>query len=338
MTSHPSLPLAQVGTRIGVLLVNLGTPNAPTTWSVAKYLREFLSDPRVVNLPKLLWYPILYGIILPFRSASSAQKYRRVWTEDSPLRLHAQNLTQALDSKITSHNTPNKNYFIRFAMRYGQPKLTEVLEELRSLGIQELIVIPLFPQFSAVTSASVFDAIANSLKQWKYIPKLVFQNTYHDHPLYIQALCAKVTAHWRKHGKGQHFVFSFHGIPKRQWDAGDPYHCLCQKTARLVAETLKLSKQNYSVCYQSRFGPAKWLSPYTEDVLEKLAKQGITEVDVLAPSFLADCLETIDEIAHEYHELFCEHGGKKLRYIEALNDSTLTVDLFEQLTLQNTSQ
>ncbi|MEC8460830.1 MAG: ferrochelatase [Pseudomonadota bacterium] len=327
MNPHPDHPLYTQAHKTAILMVNLGTPDKPSTFSVAQYLREFLSDPRVIQIPKLLWYPILYGIILPFRSPASAKKYRRVWDDDSPLRTYLHQLVTKLNVSIPSKSEHEINIY--GAMRYGQPSIKHKLNLLQKKGYHQIIVLPLFPQYSAVTTASIFDEIATHFKRWPYLPEFRFINTYHDHPLYIQALKAQIQAHWQQTPRGQHLLFSFHGLPKKQWMQGDPYHCFCQKTARLVAESLGLLKHEYSVCFQSRLGPTEWLKPYTEETLCKLAQNGIQSLDVIAPSFLADCLETIDEIDFEYKACFLEHGGKTFHYIKALNDSDACVSFFK---------
>ena len=331
-TSHPKMPLYTQDSQVGILLVNLGSPDTPSSWSVAKYLRSFLSDRRVVQIPKPLWLPILYGLILPFRSPSSAKKYRRIWQEDAPLRLHTQALTTKLAQWIKSHpfqNQPSsQKIHIDYAMRYGSPSIFEKLNALKALGCKKLLILPLFPQFSAVTTASVFDEVARYMRTQPYLPQLHFLNTYHDHPAYIQAIAQSIRNYWATEKKSEHLLFSFHGIPQAQWRKGDPYHCFCQKTARLVAEQLGLCESQYTVCFQSRLGKAKWLTPYTEKVLENLSQKGITSIDVVAPSFLADCLETIDEIALEYAELFHSFGQGSLRYIPALNSSDEACRMF----------
>ena len=315
--NHPHTPLSHPQKKTGVLLVNLGTPCQPTIFSVARYLRQFLSDKRVIQLSKLIWTPILYGIILPFRSRQSAKKYQSIWQTDSPLRIHTQNLCQHLANELCSKDP---SLMVIHAMRYGKPSIEEAMTHLASKGCQSLIILPLFPQYSAVTSASVFDEVARVLKSHPYVPSLHFINSYHDHPSYIHAISQSLTQHWKTHGKGDHLLFSFHGLPQKQWQKGDPYHCLCQKTARLVAETLELSPDSYSVAFQSRLGPSQWLKPYTEDKIQTLAKQH-PRLDVIAPSFLTDCLETLEEIQMEYQALFSASGGKKFSYIPALNDS-----------------
>lgn len=334
---HPQTPLHPCAQRhVGVLLVNLGTPTSPSVWHVANYLREFLSDPRVVHVPRLLWLPLLYGIILPFRSPSSAKKYQRIWQHDSPLRLHGQSLAHKLQQRFNDTTSETKStVHVQLAMRYGTPSMQKALRTFQQAGCKDIVVLPLFPQFSAVTSASVFDHLATCVKAWSYVPSIRFINTYHDHPLYVHALAQRMRAHWQTHAKNKHLVFSFHGIPKAQWDKGDPYHCFCQKTARLVAEQLNIPTSEYSVCFQSRLGRATWLTPYTEDVLCQLAKQGIHRIDVVSPSFVSDCLETVDEISLEYQELFQAHGGESLTYLPALNSADEAVTMFYHLIREN---
>ena len=304
--------------RVAVLLVNLGTPDAPTPAALRRYLAEFLSDPRVVEIPKALWWLILHGIILRVRPAKSAQKYAAVWTpEGSPLAVWTAKQAKLLLGYLGEAGHP---VLVRHAMRYGQPSIAQVLDALRAEGATRVLVLPLYPQYSATTSASVFDAVAAWGQASRWVPELRFVQQYHDDAGYIAALAAQVQAHWQREGRGRMLVMSFHGVPERTLQLGDPYHCHCHKTARLLATQLGLAPEQYRVTFQSRFGKAQWLQPYTEPTLQQLAREGVERVDVICPGFVADCLETLEEIDQEAREAFIEAGGKTLHYIPCLND------------------
>jgi protoporphyrin/coproporphyrin ferrochelatase len=306
------------GARVGVLLVNLGTPDAPTPAALRRYLAEFLSDPRVVEIPKLPWWLILHGVILRVRPAKSALKYASVWTpEGSPLAVWT-----AKQAKLLAGYLGQAGHAVRVrdAMRYGQPSIAAGLDALRSEGATRVLVLPLYPQYSAATSASVFDAVADWGRRARWLPELRFVQQYHDDAGYIGALAAQVTAHWQREGRGRMLVMSFHGVPERTLRLGDPYHCHCHKTARMLAERLGLRNDGYRVTFQSRFGKAQWLQPYTEPTLQQLARDGIDSVDVVCPGFVADCLETLEEIDQEAREAFIAAGGKQFHYIACLND------------------
>lgn len=301
-----------------VLLCNLGTPDEPTPAATRRYLAEFLSDPRVVEIPRLLWWPILHGIILRLRPRKSAAKYARIWTrKGSPLRVGTHKQALLLAGYLGERE---QRVGVRYAMRYGHPSLPEVLSQLKSEGAQRILVLPLYPQYSGPTTGSVIDAVAAWAQRTRTVPELRFVNRYHDDPGYIDALAASVTAHWMRHGRGERLVMSFHGLPQRTLALGDPYHCECQKTARLLAERLKLRPEQWTATFQSRFGRAKWLEPYTEPTLRALAQSGVGRVDVLCPGFAADCLETLEEIAIEARAAFLDAGGKEFHYIACLND------------------
>jgi protoporphyrin/coproporphyrin ferrochelatase len=293
--------------RIGVLLVNLGTPDAPTPAALRRYLAEFLSDPRVVEIPKLLWWLILHGVILRVRPAKSARKYAAIWMpEGSPLAVWTTRQATLLRGYLgqTGHSA-----LVRHAMRYGQPSIAAELDALRAEGATRVLVLPLYPQYSAATSASVFDAVAAWGQRSRWVPELRFVQQYHDDPGYIAALATQVRAHWQREGRGAMLVMSFHGMPERTLHLGDPYHCSCHKTARLLAAELGLPPEQYRVTFQSRFGQAKWLQPYTEATLQQLARDGIERVDIVCPGFVADCLETLEEIDQEAREAFIAAGG-----------------------------
>ncbi len=301
-----------------VLLVNLGTPEAPTAAALRRYLAEFLSDPRVVEIPRLVWWPILHGVILRTRPAKSAAKYASIWLpEGSPLAVwtarQARLLGDALDAR-------GHRVIVRPAMRYGQPSVGSVLDGLRAEGVTRVLVLPLYPQYAAATTASVSDAVLQWAVASRRMPELRFVGEYHDDADYIGALANQVTEHWQANGRAERLVLSFHGVPHRSLVLGDPYHCQCLKTARLLGERLGVPASQMLVTFQSRFGKAKWLEPYTEPTLRELAAQGVKSVDVMCPGFAADCLETLEEIAMEVRDAFLESGGEQYRYIPCLND------------------
>ena len=317
--------------KTAIVYCNLGTPDAPTAAALRRYLAEFLSDARVVEIPRLLWLAILHGIILRVRPAKSAHKYASIWTsEGSPLKVWTQRQAQALQAKFDAAQVQ-----VRFAMRYGSDAIPDVLNELKSQGVTRVLVLPAYPQYSATTTASVFDAVYTWGLRTRQLPELRFVNHYHDHPGYIQALAAKIQAHWAEHGRAEQLVMSFHGVPARTLQLGDPYHCECHKTARLLAEALQLPKEAYKVCFQSRFGKAKWLEPYTEPTVRQLAKDGTKSVDIVCPGFVGDCLETLEEIAMEVKAAFLEDGGSQFHYIECLNDSPAWIDGLHAIALQH---
>jgi len=300
--------------RTGILLTNLGTPDAPTTAALKVYLKEFLWDPRVVEMPRLKWWLILNGIILNTRPAKSAGAYKRVWTEKgSPLMLHSLAQQAGLQKQL------GDDLHVELAMRYGNPSIAAGLQKLRRKGCTRILVFPLYPQYSATTTGSTFDAVADELKSWRRVPALRMVDSYHDHPAYIDALAASVRRHWQAHGRPDRLLISFHGIPQRYFDNGDPYPCLCRKTGRLLAEALALKEGEWRVSYQSRFGKEPWLTPYTDETLKQWGAEGLGRVDVICPGFASDCLETIEEIGEENREYFEEAGGKELFYIPALN-------------------
>ncbi len=308
--------------RLGVLMTNLGTPDEPTTSSVRRYLAEFLWDPRIVEVPRPLWWLILHGVILRFRPSRSAKAYQTIWKErGSPLLLNTHR--QALALGIELEKRFAGPVAVTAAMRYGNPSIAEGLRTLRKKNVTRLLVLPLFPQYSATTTASVFDAVASELMTWRRIPELRIVNQYHDHPGYIRIIANSVRRYWhaRNDERGERLLFSFHGLPKRYLLAGDPYHCQCHKTARLVAEELGLLPGQWAIGFQSRFGREEWLKPYTDDILRDWAANGVRKADVICPGFPADCLETLEEVAIGYDELFREAGGEKLSYIPSLNAS-----------------
>lgn len=301
-----------------VLLCNLGTPDAADAPALRRYLAEFLSDPRVVEIPRVLWWPILHGVVLRTRPAKSAAKYARVWTpEGSPLAVWTERQARLLEGYLGQRG---HRVAVRPAMRYGKPSIANVLSDLKTGGVRRIVVLPLYPQYCAATTASVADAVAAWMQRTRSLPELRFVNDYHADAGYIDALAASVSDHWMKHGRAGHLVMSFHGMPARTRELGDPYHDACHATARLLAERLTLKPGQWSVAFQSRFGKAKWLEPATEPTLRALAAEGVARVDVICPGFAADCLETLEEIALEGRAAFLAAGGKEFHYIECLND------------------
>ncbi len=314
----------------GILLTNLGTPTAPTAAAVRRYLAEFLWDPRVVELPRPLWWLVLHGVILRVRPGKSARKYEKIWTDEgSPLlvvgRRQAQAITQELQESCPG---PVK---LALSMRYGEPSIPAALRELRAAGARRLLILPLYPQYSATTVASTFDAISKELRTWRWLPELRMITHYHDYPPYISAVAHSILDAWGEEGPVERLLFSFHGLPKRNLLAGDPYHCECHKTARLVAEELNMAEGDWAVSFQSRFGGAEWLQPYTGKILQDWARAGIKNVAVICPGFPADCLETLEEINMENRKLFLNAGGEQFRYIPALNDSRWHIEMLVKL-------
>ena len=305
-----------------VVVVNLGTPEAPTAPALKRYLRQFLSDPRVVEIPRALWWLILNGIILNIRPKKSAAKYASVWmAEGSPLKVHTERQTQFLAGHLGERG---HHLTVTSAMRYGAPSVPAVLDRLKAAGVTKILLLPMYPQYSASTTATVIDEACRWLLIQRNQPEMRFVRNFHDDPAYIQALAQTVLDHWMKHGRlaaGDQLIISFHGLPRRNLDLGDPYYCECMKTGRLLAERLNLGPEQHRICFQSRFGKAEWLQPYTAPTLEALAKAGTGRVDVICPGFVADCLETLEEIAMEGKVSFMGHGGREFHYIPALNEN-----------------
>lgn len=305
---------------IGVLYCHLGTPDAPTRQSVKRYLAQFLSDPRVVELPRLLWLPLLHGIILQVRPARSARKYASIWMpEGSPLKVWAEKQTAFLQQHW-SQKHPSAHVRVRLAMRYGTPSIESQLDALQSEGATRILLLPSYPQYSATTTASLWDAVCTWVQRQRRVPELRWVGDYAGDAAYIAALANRIQSHWAAHGRSQHLLMSFHGIPARNVALGDPYQQQCLHTARLLAAALGLQSGTYSVTFQSRFGKARWLEPYTEPTLVALAQQGTKSVDVVCPGFVTDCLETLEEIAQEAREAFLHAGGHSFHYIPCLND------------------
>ncbi len=304
---------------VGVLLVNLGTPEQPTTSALRSYLKQFLSDPRVVEMNRPLWWLILNLIILNVRPAKSAHAYQSVWTEDgSPLMMYGKQLVAKLQQEFsTAQQVP---LHLELAMTYGSPSVAAAMSRLREQNCKKIMVLPLYPQYSGSTTAAVTDAVFAVLRSWRRVPDLRVLTAYHDDLLYIEALANSVREHWQQHGQAEKLLMSFHGIPQRYFDNGDPYPCHCRKTARLLAEALDLKEEQWLLSFQSVFGKEEWIKPYTAEQLKTWGREGIRNVDVICPGFAADCLETLEEIKVENRDYFVAAGGQQLRYIPALND------------------
>lgn len=304
--------------RTAVLLVALGTPAAPTAPALRDYLRQFLGDPRVVEIPNPWWWLILHGVILRVRPAKSAAKYATIWTpEGSPLAVWTEKQSKLLAGYLGERG---HRVNVRHAMRYGEPSVGRALDALKAEGVTRVLVLPLYPQYASATTASVIDAVGEWARHTRQLPEIRFVNRFHDDAGYIDALARRVTDHWQTHGRGDRLLLSFHGVPHRSLMLGDPYHCECHKTARLLRERLGLPEDELVVTFQSRFGKARWLEPYTEPTLRELAAKGVKRVDVMCPGFVADCLETLEEIAMEAKGAFLGAGGAEFHYLPCLND------------------
>ncbi|NVD99845.1 ferrochelatase [Massilia sp. BJB1822] len=320
--------------RSAIVLVNLGTPDAPSRGALRRYLREFLWDPRVVEIPRALWWLILNGAILPFRSGQSAHKYASIWTrEGSPLKVHTQAQARLLQEALAERG--HSELTVAMAMRYGSPSLPEVLAKLKAEGCERIAILPAYPQYSGTTTASIYDAVFAHYKHIRNVPELRLVRNYHEHEGYIGALAESVEAHWEQHGRPDKLVMSFHGVPKRTLLLGDPYHCECMKTARLLAARLKLGADDYVVTFQSRFGKAEWLQPYTAPTVQALARQGARRLDVICPGFTSDCLETLEEIAMEVRADFEAAGGQEFHYIPCLNEDPAWIAALAEIAEQH---
>lgn len=312
--------------RTGVLLINLGTPDEPTASAIRRYLRQFLSDRRVVELPRAIWLIVLYLFILPFRPRRLAHAYASVWTpEGSPLLAFSRLQQQALALRL------GPDVRVGMAMTYGEPSIARTLTEFERDQVRRILVLPLYPQYSATTTAAALDALFDALREQRWLPDIRTVNSYHDEPAYIDALASSLRAHGAEHGDGDHLLISFHSIPRQYLEAGDPYFCFCQKTARLLAAQLGLADGKWSVSFQSRLGRAPWLQPYTDLVIPQLAESGVKTLDVICPGFAADCLETLEEVAIRYAEDFRAAGGTALRYVPALNASEVHIEALASL-------
>ncbi|CAM3575420.1 Ferrochelatase [Vibrio aerogenes CECT 7868] len=308
----------------GILLVNLGTPDAPTASAVKRFLSEFLHDRRVVDLTRWIWCPVLHWIILPRRSPKVAKLYQSIWMEDgSPLMVFSRSQAEKLQEKT---GIP-----VTFGMSYGSPSIQDGISSLIHQGVTEIAVLPLYPQYSGTTTGSVFDRVSQSIRAVSVIPKLHFFSHYYDSPAYIQALASKVRESWKQHGKGDYLLCSYHGIPQRYADNGDVYPQHCQSTTRLLADALGLNEQQIGMSYQSRFGREEWLQPYTDETLKKLPGKGIRNIDIIAPAFSVDCLETLEEISEECRQIFEEAGGEVFTYIPCLNDDDEHIEMMCQV-------
>jgi len=305
--------------KTGVLLVNLGTPDAPTAQALRPYLKQFLSNSRVIEIPRWIWWPILYGFILTFRPKKSAEKYAQIWMpEGSPLKVHTERQTQLLLDSLAKRT--QSKLVVEYAMNIGNPSIAEVLKRMKEQGCERILVIPLFPQYASSSTAAAMDGVFAELKKMRNMPAIRTVKQYHDDPDYIAALAKNINEYWDINGKPDKLIMSFHGVPRYTLDKGDPYHCYCQKTGRLLAEALALNTDQYQVCFQSRFGRAKWLTPYTSETLKQLGKDNISRVDVVCPGFVSDCLETLEEIAIEGKNTFIQAGGREFHYIPCLNE------------------
>ena len=320
---------------LGVLITNLGTPDAPTASAVRKYLAEFLWDPRVVEIPRSLWWLLLHAIILPTRPGKSAKAYAKVWTDEgSPLLVISKKQSAALQTALDKACAGKVK--VELAMRYGQPSIQSALDKLQAHNARRILALPLYPQYSASTTASTFDAIAKEFEQLRWLPELRIVNHYGAEPEYIDACVKQIEKYWQQHQRGQKLLFSFHGLPKRNLLLGDPYHCECHETARLIAEKLALKDAEWMLAFQSRFGKAEWLQPYTVKTLAKLPSEGVKSIDVFCPGFSADCLETLEEIAMQDHEIFLQSGGESFNYIPALNAEPAHIDALVKIILRHT--
>lgn len=317
----------------GILLVNLGTPDAPTTAAVRRFLKPFLSDPRVIEYPRALWWLILNGVILRIRPSRSAAAYRKIWTDEgSPLLVHSRNLADGVRERLAGR----VDCHVELGMTYGEPSIVSAIDKLQSAGARRLLVLPLYPQYSGTTTASVFDAVSSKLQTMRWIPESRFINQYHDEDGYIRALASSIREYWQENGRGDHLLLSFHGVPQYTLDGGDPYHCQCQKTGRLVAEALELGEDDWTLSFQSRVGREEWLKPYSKATVKEFGKHGTGRLDVACPGFSTDCLETLEEIAMQNAGFFTDAGGKALHYIPALNARTDHVDFLARLVERHT--
>lgn len=320
--------------RTGILLINLGTPDAPTAQAVRPYLKEFLGDPRVVEIPKAIWWFILNGIILNVRPKKSAAKYATIWSaEGSPLRVHTAKQATLLQGYLGEHT--KAPFIVDYAMRYGNPSIPSALRKLKEQNCQRILIVPMYPQYAASSTATAFDIVFDELRHMRNTPALRTIKNYPDHPGYIRALANNINEYWQKNGRPEKLVMSFHGVPRYTLDKGDPYHCECHKTGRLLAQQLGLQPEQYTISFQSRFGKAEWIQPYTTSTLLELGKQKIKRVDVVCPGFVADCLETLEEIAQEGKEDFQHAGGGEYHYIPCLNDRSDWMHALTDMVLEN---
>lgn len=318
-----------------VVLVNLGTPAQPTPAEIRKFLANFLSDRRVVELPRFLWLAILYGIVVPFRPFKIQPMYQRLWDQfgDSPLRVFGDKLHHKLQSSLREEaiRSNSEEIVVAQAYTYGEPSIASVLNQVREQGCEKILVLPLYPQYSATITAPIYDQMGDWFKSQRAMPTVTLLKDYHRHPAYISAMAARIRQHWEKYGRHERLLLSFHSIPQLGVDRGDPYQRMCEVTAELLVAELGLSANEWGMSYQSRLGKGKWLQPYTTQFLQALAQQGVSSVDVFCPAFAVDCIETIEEIDAENREVFLHAGGQKFAYIECLNDSDEHIELFKKL-------
>lgn len=336
MKSSQSEPIYQHGSqeKTGVLLINLGTPDEPTAKALRPYLKEFLSNARIIEIPKWIWWPILHGIILTFRPKKSAEKYTQIWMpEGSPLKVHTERQTALLREMMQKQTGPAP--IVEYAMNIGSPSIADVMQQMVRQGCERILVLPLFPQYAASSTAAAIDNVFGVLSKMRNMPAVRTVKQYHDDPGYIASLAQNIREYWEQNGKPEKLIMSFHGVPRATLDKGDPYHCLCQKTGRLLGEALTLNADQYQVCFQSRFGRAKWLTPYTSDTLQQLGKKKTQRVDVVCPGFVADCLETLEEIAIEAKNTFISAGGQEFHYIPCLNEREDWIQALGEITRFN---
>ena len=329
-------PIYQHGSssRIGILLVNLGTPDAPTPRALRPYLKEFLSNSRVIEIPRWVWWLVLNGVILNTRPKKSAEKYALIWTpEGSPLKVHTERQTRLLLGFIGERIKPVP--LVEYAMSIGNPSISKVLARMKQHRCERILVLPLYPQYAASSTAATLDKVFTQLRKMRNVPAIRTVKHYHDHPGYINALAQNVRDYWMKTGKPDKLVMSFHGVPRFTLDKGDPYHCECQKTGRLLAEALNLGTSQFQICFQSRFGKTEWLKPYTTEILEQLGKQNARRIDVVCPGFVSDCLETLEEIAMEGRTTFVQAGGQEFHYIPCLNERDDWIHVLADIALAN---
>lgn len=331
-----ALPLAlPLSPRIGVLLTNVGSPDAPTARAVRPYLAQFLGDKRVVEWPGWFWKPLLHGVLLNTRPRRSARLYQKIWTDEgSPLIVNTRRQVEGLRERLNcsaNHLENEPRFVVEMGMRYGNPSISQGLTKLRDAGCSHLLILPMYPQYSQTTTGTSFDAVFDALKQWRWVPEMRTVGDYHTHPAYIEALARSIESHWNTHGRAERILFSYHGIPEAYVKRGDPYQRQCYATSALLAERLSLKPHDYGVSFQSRLGPVEWLRPYTDETLAEWGKAGLASAEAICPGFSADCLETVDEVAREGKESFEEAGGGEFTYIPALNASAAHIEALARL-------
>ena len=320
--------------KTGVLIINLGTPDAPTAKALKPYLKEFLSDPRVIEIPRFIWHIILNFIILQIRPSRSARNYKKIWTVNgSPLLYISKKQVNFVEQKL-KQDFPNTTFVL--GMRYGNPSIASALKTFHDKKVRRLLVFPLYPQYCGATTGSTFDAVSSTLQQWRWIPEIRFINQYYKEDLFIKAIANSIKRAEEKKGKPQKIIFSYHGIPKKYFIEGDPYHCFCLKTTRLIKEHLNLKEEDVVTTFQSRFGSQEWLQPYTDETLKKLPNQGIKDIHIISPGFSSDCLETLEELKEENKDYFMKAGGKSYHYIPCLNDNSEHIEMMAHLIRKHT--